>query len=482
MVRFRQLFLLFVIGLVGSVPAYAHAFGVRHQLDVPLYYYVLGAGLTVGLSFVVAALFLRKNDKASTRLRLSVLDFEFSPFVAGVRWFMGGFGIFIFILILTAGFLGEASPTRNIAPVFVWSIWWVGMVYMQALVGNVWQLVNPWAHIFSAIVTALKLWPLVGKIPYPSWLSRWPAFAFFWIFAWLEQVAPFAEIPASLAWLIIIYSAITWAGMAVFGKDVWLDKAEIFTILFGYLARIAPLYREGDKLKLRPLGVGLIVKTPLDRASTALLLLLLATVTFDGFRDTQNWADIVDWALTRSWLFSLLFTIQQRGVDLLLFLESMGLVVVPVLFFASYWFIAKISAIVSGGGFDTRRFSGQFVLTLLPISFAYHIAHYLAFLLLAGQLAVPLVSDPFGLGWDLCGTVGYRLDAGIIGIGTIWWVSMAAVVTGHIYGVYTAHVMAVNAAPNQQSALLSQIPLILLMVCYTMASLWILAQPIVQSD
>lgn len=476
--------LALLVGLAGSLPTFGHAFGARYQLTVPLYYYVLGAGLTVGLSFVVAAFFLKDNAQNTKPFRVKLLEYgdentAAPPIVYRISSIAG---VFVFTVILVAGFIGEQSPTRNIAPVFIWSIWWVGIVYVQALLGDVWRLVNPWAGIFNTVVQTFKCEQYIGRFRYPAWLCRWPAFLSFWVFAWFEQVAPFAEVPASLALLVSIYSLVTWVGMAAFGRDLWLERAEIFSILFGFLARIAPTVAKGGTLWLRPLGVGLITKAPLSRASTALILLLLASVTFDGFRDTQVWADSIEWALSRTWLFASLFWIQQQGVDLLLVLQTAGLILVPLLFFLSYWFIAKISSLLTGGGWDARQFAGQFVLTLLPIALAYHIAHYLAFLLLAGQLAVPLLSDPFHMGWDLFGTYGYQLDVGIIGVGTIWWVSMAAVVTGHIYGVYTAHAMAVEVVPSRKKAIVGQLPLILLMVGYTMASLWILAQPIIDKN
>ena len=41
---------------------------------------------------------------------------------------------------------------------------------------------------------------------------------------------------------------------------------------------------------------------------------------------------------------------------------------------------------------------------VIGCSVAYHLAHYLSMLLVSGQFIIPLVSDPFGLGWDLFGT------------------------------------------------------------------------------
>ncbi len=119
------------------------------------------------------------------------------------------------------------------------------------------------------------------------------------------------------------------------------------------------------------------------------------------------------------------------------------------------------------------------MLTFVPIALAYHLAHYLSYLLLAGQFILPLASDPFGLGWDLFGTANRTLDLGIVSFKTVWWIAVIAVVVGHVYAVYLAHVMALRLFGSGWAALLSQLPLVLLMVAYTMISLWILSQPIV---
>jgi hypothetical protein len=57
-----------------------------------------------------------------------------------------------------------------------------------------------------------------------------------------------------------------------------------------------------------------------------------------------------------------------------------------------------------------------------------------------------------------------------------------AIVAGHIIAVYLAHLVAVRTLRQRTIALRSQYPMLVLMVGYTMLSLWILAQPIVESD
>jgi uncharacterized membrane protein len=118
----------------------------------------------------------------------------------------------------------------------------------------------------------------------------------------------------------------------------------------------------------------------------------------------------------------------------------------------------------------------------VPIALAYHLAHYLSYLAIVGQYMIPLASDPFGLGWDLFGGSLYMVDIGIVNARFVWYTSVIAIVTGHIIAVWLAHVMALRTFATNRAALLSQIPMLLLMVGYTMLSLWILAQPVVETS
>ena len=122
-----------------------------------------------------------------------------------------------------------------------------------------------------------------------------------------------------------------------------------------------------------------------------------------------------------------------------------------------------------------------FVFSLVPIALAYHLAHFLSFLLIQGQLIIPLASDPFGFGWNVLGTAGYQVNIGIVDARFAWFTAVAAIVAGHIIAVYLAHVIAIRTLRDRPLTLRSQYPMLGLMVGYTMVSLWILAQPIVEA-
>ena len=118
--------------------------------------------------------------------------------------------------------------------------------------------------------------------------------------------------------------------------------------------------------------------------------------------------------------------------------------------------------------------------SLIPIAFAYNIAHYITLLLIQRQLIIPLASDPFGSGWDLFGTVNYSLNISIINARILWFLSVALIVIGHVLAVYLAHRVAIRTFTDRTVALKSQYPMLSLMVVYTVVSLWIIAQPIVE--
>jgi len=196
--------------------------------------------------------------------------------------------------------------------------------------------------------------------------------------------------------------------------------------------------------------------------------LMLTTVSFDGFLETPLWASI------RQWLFQTLA--MQQGSDPSKPITTLALVLFYGLFVAVYVAFSSLVARLSGPGENTIETARIYVLSLVPIAIAYHLAHYLSHLLIAGQLMIPIASDPFGFGWNLFGTAGYRVD---IGAKQVWYLAVSAIVAGHIAAVCIAHAAALQRISNRKRAIISQLPMLVLMVAYRMISLWILSQPII---
>lgn len=467
------------ISAAAASPARAHAFGVRYDLPLPLWLYLAGAGAAVALSFGVMALFFRdRGDRVGT-LRFDLLGLPLtgwldSPIVLGIVKLLS---LAIFAFLLAAAWFGHPDPFKNITPVFVWVVWWVGMAFVSTLAGNLWDLLNPWMSAFTWL--ARRRSGATVPRPYPVGLGHWPAVLLFLIFAWLELISEQGEQPRTLAMLIVAYSTITWAGMAYFGRDAWLRHGEVFAVVFSLLARFAPSYGTAGKWWIRPPAVGLLIRRPVHFSVVCFVLLLLTSVTFDGILETPLWAAILTWIAESQALRPTLLALQDGGADLIAVIKTIALVVLPALFVAVFLVACKAIAWAGGGAVGTGAVAGYFVLSLVPIAIAYHLSHYLSYLLIAGQGIIPLLSDPFARGWDLFGTAAYAVDIGVVNARIVWYVAVTAIVAGHVLAVYIAHVMAIRVFENRAKALRSQIPMLILMVGYTMISLWILSQPIV---
>src|SRR5207247_7924923 len=98
--------------------------------------------------------------------------------------------VLVFVLVIAAGPFGIQDPFRNLAPAFVWIVWWIGFTYLSALLGDVWALLNPWKVFYPKGIFELP--PAVGV---------WPAAALFLAFAWIEIVWEGNAVPAKIALL-----------------------------------------------------------------------------------------------------------------------------------------------------------------------------------------------------------------------------------------------------------------------------------------
>ena len=460
-----------ILWLAHAVPAAAHGLGQRYELPVPLALYLTGAGLAVGFSFVLMAWFMRRGaspagrtaeagDPASDRVSIG----------PALSWTLRLFALTLFTLLLAIGLFGPQQPFKNITPIAVWVLWWVGFAYLAAFVVNLWPLVNPWLTVYDLVRGGRP-----PARPIAVYRARWgiaPAVLLLAAFVAMELAWDQSEVPRSLALAMLGYSALTWIGMAVFGRDQWLARGEVFSVYFAVLGRFAPLTLTSGPHRLlvaRPFAVGLLVKRPAAPTMTVFVLLMLAAVTFDGLTETALWPAVLH----------ALHDAVGAFPDELIAVIAWG--VFAALFALLYAGVARAMAWSAGESGTSRAVGGWFVLTLVPIGIAYHLAHYHSLLLVAGQYAIPLLSDPFGLGWDLFGTTLYRVDLSVVNAASIWYLSVGAIVIGHVLAVYLAHVMALRVYGDPRTALRSQIPMLVLMVLYTMSSLWILSQPVVKA-
>jgi hypothetical protein len=405
----------------------------------------------------------------------------------------------LFILSIGAGFIGIQDPYHNILPTMTWVAWWVGLTFVCALFGDMWALTNPLNSLYSALEAfAARVndgRSLSLDLRYPEWLGVWPAFLVFVGFTWVELIWARKDEPAALADIIIIYSSFTWTGMFIWGRERWVQRGEAFTILFGLLGRFAPIDvsmssdRKTASLYLRPVGAGLRDTREITLSFVIFILATLSAITFDGLLETPLFQKVVTYIYSTPSLAALLYrfsditTLEENKIISSLVFAAVCIFFIVAFLTTSWLMLVAVKYVNSG---DMKDFAGSsskvachFILSLVPIAIAYHLAHYLSLLLTQGQFIIPLLSDPLGRGWNLFGTAGYQVDLGLVGPKFIWYASITAILVGHIFSVYLAHMAALETFRNNLCALVSQIPLVILMIGYTMLSLWILAQPII---
>ena len=83
------------------------------------------------------------------------------------------------------------------------------------------------------------------------------------------------------------------------------------------------------------------------------------------------------------------------------------------------------------------------------------------------------MSDPLGTGANWLGTGALQPWPALISPGLVAGIQVVAIVTGHVVGVVLAHEQAVRLFPRR-AAVVGQVPLLILMVLYTVGGLTLL--------
>ena len=385
---------------------------------------------------------------------------------------LGGLSVALFALVSLAALLGERSPTQNLAPTFVWVLFWLGLVPVVVVFGNVWRVLSPWAAVADGVAWA---WRRSGRTweppwPYPPGAGRWPATAFLFAFTALELAYTNPADPPVLALAIYLYSAATWIAMLAHGREAWLENGEAFNVYFGLLGRLAPFgTRKQDgrrEIVVRPPLAGLAAGEP-RRGTLAFVAVMLGSVAFDSVGRASWWVE------RRFSLTADLISESPGLADTVAMLFNLaGLAACVALVAAAY--LAAVSAARVLGAAE-QPLAGAFVASLVPIALAYVVAHYFSLLVLQGQFAVPLLSDPFGWGWNLFGTAEFRPNLRVLTPSLVWYVQVGALVVGHVLGLVLAHDRAVSLFASPARAVRTQYALLGLMVLYTVGGLWLLS-------
>lgn len=447
-------------GLVGltvvlcALPllANAHASEQGFVLLLPTDFYVAGGAAVVALT--IGLLAVAPSWRPDRLLRPLV---QVPRLPVGVAPFTQIGALLAALVLIGAGTSGPTDPLRNPLTLGFWTVFWIGIVGVQAVLFDIWRWVNPFAGLWRVLAVLG-----IGTRPALSAPSRWVGVALFLGFSGFLLADPAPADPGRLSVMALGYLCVTGLALALFGQR-WLVTGEFFTVFLRVYRRNAIL---GPSLGRTGLGVNgwriIRLCTP-SLATAVLMLLLLGSGSFDGMNETFWWLGLLG-----------INPLEFPGRSAVIAPTIAGLLVMNAALILAYSVSIRLGEALAGGGVPFGLAFCALAPSILPIAAGYHIAHYLTSFLVDGQHVISALSVAVGAG-ERPVTTGFfnRLDS----VRIIWLAQAAAVVLGHVIAILVAHAIAQRLYPTPRQATLSQLPLALFMVAYTVFGLWLLAAP-----
>ncbi|RMF11291.1 MAG: hypothetical protein D6763_03485 [Alphaproteobacteria bacterium] len=461
-------------------------------------------------------------DRPRAGWRINLLSFAGLKALVKRPWFplaAQSISLALFLLVLSAGIFG--NPKGNIAPVLTWTWWWVLLIFFVLGLGEAFCMVCPW-EAMSSLITSLSLKSRVKRLgferPWPKWARNlYPAIALFILLTWFELGHDVTHSPQATALMGLAMVAMAVLAAIVFEKRSFCRYSCLVGRITGLYALFSPVevrsisteaclkcatkdcYRGNDTstgcptglfpgsfnensyctmctecvracphdnmaINLRPFASDLLSKTRFRWDEAMLAIVLLALTSFHGLTMTPQWTQ---------WNHRLRVE-TGFGPEAVFTALMIGMLVAPI---GLFWLAARLARVLTrGGDVPVARIFQAFAYALVPVALFYHLAHNCMHFFHESQNLLPLLSDPFGWGWNLFGTAG-RTYRPWLTMNTIWYLQIIAIVIGHVYGVLVADRVARRLFPDRRLAVRCLIPLLATMVLYSAFSVWLIAQP-----
>ena len=429
--------------------AFACALPPSVILTLPTGHYITAAALTVALTAVLGAAArhlpaMEARPLWSRRVFVPVSVTSYLSFL-------------VFLCLIFVGLFGARDPMHNLMTLVFWTGVWIAVPLGSMLLGNLWRPLNPWTGPVRIARTLLGRTGGIGL----SRLGHWPAVLGYAGFVWFQMVSLYPDDPAVLAQVALAYWLAIFVLAVLEGED-WLERGEFLTVLFGMIARVAPLWheRQGDRTRLMcgwP-GTQVLALPPLSPSGVVFVSLALAALTFDGLAETFWWQGLIGEN-----------PLEPTGRSAVMGANTVGLAAVWVLTLA-----LTLGAILLGRRIGGGFAAGPVMLSFLAIAAGYHAAHYLVMLLTAGQYTLAALNDPLFTGDSWLGlppffvSFGFLTDPQVMPL--IYGAQFAAILGAHLLAV----VLGLKLAGNGARAL-AHLPMTVLMVAYTVLGLWLLS-------
>ena len=428
----------------------AHGVGSRQDLPLPFGLLLTGAALALVISFLALGLLWKQPRLRPTDGRLLPPALALALDSPAVRGAFGALSLALTAWTLLA-LIGGKDDANNPVPYVVYVWLWVGLALLSMVFGPIWRVLNPIRWLHRGILAAARVSADFSLARYRA--GYWPAALGLFAFTWLELIAPDNDTLPVLRVAILGFILISLVLALVFGRD-YLDTGDPFEAWSGLFGTLSPLGRREDRRW--------VLRTPLhgpnQLASKPGLLatasVMLGGTAYDGFSGETWWYTFV----------------QSSALPARLW-ETAALLAICLVVAGSLYAAAALSA--SLAHVPLRGVATRFAPSLLPIAAGYLVAHYWSLWVFEGVNGLARLSDPLGTGANWLGTAGVEPSYALIEPTLVATIQMVSIVTGHLLGVVLAHERAVTLFPRR-AAVIGQIPLLVLMVFYTVGGLTLL--------
>ncbi len=425
---------------------------------------------------------------------------------------------FFFMVVILSGLFGTPVGNSNFSIIFVWIVWWALLIMLLIpLASRLWCTTCP--------IPALGEWvqrgAIVGRrIGRPFGLNlAWPRpLRNIWLqnFSFVA-VAMFSAIiltrPVVTAWVLAAFIALALGSMLIFQRRVFCRYICPVGGFIGLYAMTAPVeirVKDPDvclkhcaaecvrgspngygcpwmeypgsltrnaycgmcteciktcpignvSLNVRPFGADLLEPVRhLDEAFKGFIMLAAAliysTVMLGPWGMLKSWANLGSGNPAD-------FVVYAAG------LVTTMLVVVPGLFLLTSW----VARVVSGSrSIPLRKLFVAFGYTTVPLGLMGWIAFSLSFVFINISYAIPVISDPFGWGWNLFGTGSYSWTPYIPII--LPYLQVPLLLGGLILSIRLGYQVARETIGSVARARVALVPLAILLTALTCLFLWL---------
>ncbi|MEO5351913.1 MAG: 4Fe-4S binding protein [Magnetococcus sp. XQGC-1] len=351
----------------------------------------------------------------------------------------------LLLLIVAAGLWGTPLPERNLATTLTWTIWWTLLILSVFFLGSAWCAICPWDAL-AVWLNRRRLWRrgeeadgLGWRLPTPL-RNVWPALLLFILLTWLELGVGITLNPAATALLALLMIVLTTTSLALFERKSFCRYLCPVGRTIGFYAQLAPVelrplepercrfcsslacYHGSQEIepcptfltmgrfsqntyclscgacllscpehnvswRLRPMAAEAAVGARPHWDEAWFMLVLLALTSFHGITMMPLWEEA---------LRAMAPHLGRQGSFLLAFSLGMAVcLIVPVLL---YLLVVAIARRIEGGRHSLRRMFSLFSFALLPVAFAYHLAHNLNHLVREATGITQVLANPFGSG------------------------------------------------------------------------------------